>query len=90
MLPRQGKGKEGLDWYASKPATFEEHVKKAVKVGTSRLGVRPNVCYVNPKTKEGDISSVDGVSIRTAGYVLPDHFWVVYEEREMGHQSRLL
>ena len=85
MLPRQGKGRVGFDWYASKSAPFEEHVRAAVGAAEQRFGKRPSTCYVNPKTladMESTVEKVDGVLVCAAPNILENHFWAVVDEDE--------
>lgn len=68
--------KFGLLWYDDSRMAVEEKIDRAAQRYYEKFGVRPNVCYINPKTLNGDQGTHKRVKVVTATNILPDHFWI--------------
>ena len=81
----------GMLWFDNDKGTdFPAKVRKAVDYYTQKYGQEPNLCYVSPRmlTSSGNDGNgdrpkskrepliLDGVEIREAKSMLPNHFWV--------------
>lgn len=66
-----------LGWYDDTPKkSAEEKIEEAVQRFIAKFGERPTVCLVSP----GSAVGFDGLEVKTAAYVRPNHFWVGREE----------
>jgi hypothetical protein len=77
---REFKNKEAamyLLWYddSTKKAT-KLKIEEAINAYTDRFKSRPNVVLVN----EDDRTDIQGVSVRSAGYIRRNNFWVGWED----------
>ena len=79
--------KIGMLWFDNNPrSSLEQKVGGAVAYYNQRYGKKANLCYVHPSLLPGRESAdepfpvFDGVTVRPAKAVLPDHFWVGMEE----------
>ncbi len=66
-----------LLWYddSAKKATRIK-IEEAISAYTDRSKSRPNVVLVN----EDDRADIQGVSVRTEGYIRRNNFWVGWED----------
>ncbi len=66
-----------LGWYddnPKKPVALK--ISEAIEAYTSRFKAHPNVVLVN----EADQDAVDGVQVRTEGFIRRNNFWVGIEQ----------
>ena len=49
-----------------------EKIAEAVERYVSKYGERPTLCLVN----EADITTFDGLEVKSAPFIRPNHFWV--------------
>lgn len=67
---------EGMLWLDdNKERTIEDKVLRAVDWYKDHYGPKPNICFVN----QGEIKEelqLKGISVRPAGFIRPNHFWV--------------
>jgi hypothetical protein len=81
--------KVGLLWFDDdKKRTLAEKVERAASYYQQKYSVAPSVCYVHASALEGaEINAlapaqrVNGVEVRTARTVLPNHFWIGVDEK---------
>ncbi len=68
----------GMLWYDDdKSRSLEEKVRRAADYYQRKYGRKPNLCLVNPQSGlNGKTAKVASVELKTAGNVLPHHFWV--------------
>jgi len=67
----------GLLWYDGDPkSTLRDKVERAAQYYRSKLGVRPNTCFVNSEMMSEKSMEHAGVKIVSVGDVLPGHFWL--------------
>ena len=67
----------GLLWFDDgENSSLQEKISNAVSHYERRFGDQPTVCYMHPDTVFEDSELCNGVSIKTAPNVLPNHFWV--------------
>ncbi len=72
------KMKIGMLFFDNSEVTVETKVLKAARYYCGKYGVRPALCFVNPKIV-GDIPgsiTVDGIDVRTSVSVPVNHFWI--------------
>lgn len=66
-----------LFWYddnTKKPTTIK--IEEAIAAYTDRFKSRPNVVLVN----EADRADIQGVLVRSEGYIRRNNFWVGWED----------
>ena len=74
--------KVGLLWFDDdKKRTLSEKVERAAAYYQQKYSVTPTVCYVHTSALEESEVKANGVEVRTAPTVLPNHFWIGVEER---------
>lgn len=74
--------KVGLLWFDNdKSRTLTEKVARAAAYYQQKYEVAPTLCYVHPSALEGAALKENGVEVRAAPTVLPDHFWIGVEEK---------
>ena len=62
-----------LGWFDDeKKKSSAEKIEEAVERYVARFGEAPNICLVNAE----DLATCDGVEVKVADYVRPNHFWV--------------
>ncbi|MGD2155299.1 MAG: hypothetical protein PVG14_06860 [Anaerolineales bacterium] len=76
----------GMLWFDNdSKSDLPSKITRAASYYNKKYGVKPNLCYVNPKTvsnghaKEGfkQIEAKSGgIELRTTELVLPNHFWI--------------
>ena len=67
----------GLLWYDGDPKrSLRDKVERAAEHYRSKLGVRPNTCFVNSSMMAERTMEHHGMRIVSAGDVLPGHFWL--------------
>lgn len=67
----------GLLWFDNSPKTdFAEKVKEAASYYQKKYGRKPDLCYVHPSMLNQKGFQTNGIEIRGAQQILPNHFWV--------------
>lgn len=70
-----------LGWYDDTPKkSVAEKIEEAVERFVAKFGEKPNVCLVNAD----NVVTIDGIEVRSAPYIRPNHFWVGHEEITAG------
>jgi hypothetical protein len=57
-----------------------EKIAEAIERFQAKYGEKPTLCLVN----EADMTHLDGIEVKTAPYVRPNHFWVGNAEPQDG------
>jgi len=65
----------GMLWYDNTKKELSEKVARAVEYYTSKYGVAPTLCFVNPSMLR-QAEMVGSVQVRPARTVLANHFWL--------------
>ena len=72
----------GMLWYDDTKKELSEKVARAVEYYTSKYGVAPTLCFVNPSMlRQAEL--MGSVQVRPARMVLANHFWVGVGETQM-------
>ena len=83
--------KIGMLWYDDdKQRTLAEKVKRAADYYKEKYEVAPSLCYVHPSALEGVEFQENGVALRAAPNVRPNHFWVGLDDakpKSNGHRT---
>ena len=67
----------GLLWYdGDRKRTLRDKIERAAERYREKVGVRPNICFVNSNMIEEQELDLGGIRIVTARDVLPNHFWI--------------
>ncbi len=67
----------GMLWYDNDARQdLAQKVARAAAHYRVKYGVAPNLCYVNPALLPQGPQVADGVQVRPARTVLPNHFWL--------------
>ncbi|MCZ7543150.1 MAG: hypothetical protein M5R40_06250 [Anaerolineae bacterium] len=75
--------KVGLLWFDDdKRRTLPEKVARAAAYYEEKYEVTPTVCYVHPSALEGISVQANGVDVRPAPTVLPNHFWIGVDDQK--------
>lgn len=70
----------GMLWYDNDPkTTLDEKIQKAIAYYLEKYGKTANTVYINPKTLNGTQPAIEGITLRTSSQILPNHFWIGYE-----------
>jgi hypothetical protein len=77
----------GLLWFDNSPKTeFTEKVKEAASYYQKKYGRKPDLCYVHPSMLAQKEFHTNGIEIRGAQQILPNHFWLGILEAAQLHQ----
>lgn len=75
--------KVGLLWFDdNKSRSLAEKVARAAAYYQQKYAIAPTLCYVHPSTLNGAEFKANGVEVRAAPTVLPNHFWIGVEEKK--------
>lgn len=76
--------KEGLLWFDNDPnLKLADKVKRAATCYRARLQHKPTVCYINAAEFDGQVDVINGICLKPAIYVQPDHYWVGVEQENL-------
>ena len=70
----------GMLWFDDSSKPLNEKVRRAVKYYAAKYGRTPTHCLVNPETTTST-EEVDSVQVVAASTVMPNHFWVGFDEQ---------
>ena len=73
----------GLLWYDDSQADFATKVLEAKECYEEKFGKKPNCCYVHPDSLPKDGIPANGIKVVTSPAVLPNHFWIGVDEKEV-------
>lgn len=74
-----------LGWFDDTPKkNVEQKLEEAMQHYLSKFGETPNICLVN----SADATHYEGLEVRVADYVRPNHFWVGRGEWPMADVSQ--
>lgn len=77
----------GMLWFDDSSKPLNEKVRQAVQYYAAKYGRTPTHCLVNPET-HSSVDEVDDVQVVAAATVMPNHFWVGFDEqRANGHKK---
>jgi hypothetical protein len=73
----------GMLWLDEDPSTsLMSRVERAASYYQAKYGRQPNTCVLHPRTLgEVDPKTIPTVRVETSVRVLPEHFWMGWEER---------
>ena len=73
----------GMLWFDGDPSkSLPSRVERATSYYQAKYGRQPNTCVLHPKTLgEVDPNSITDVRVETSMKVLPEHFWVGYDDK---------
>ena len=79
----------GMLWFdGDASTTLSSRVERAASYYRSKYGRQPNTCVLHPRTLgESDAGWIAGVRVQTSLKVLPEHFWMGWEDK-MQNQGR--
>jgi hypothetical protein len=70
----------GMLWFDDSSKPLSEKVRQAVQYYAAKYGRTPTHCLVNPETTS-TTEEVDNVQVVAATTVMPNHFWVGFDEQ---------
>jgi len=70
----------GMLWFDDSSKPLSEKVRQAVQYYAAKYGRTPTHCLVNPETTS-KTEEVDSVQVVAASTVMPNHFWVGFDEQ---------
>jgi hypothetical protein len=73
--------KTGMLWFDNSPRSIKEKVQAAADYYLEKYGQAPTLCFVNPSTLAGKTDPSNGVEVREATTVMPDHFWIGVDQK---------
>jgi hypothetical protein len=68
--------KTGMLWFDNSSRSIKEKVQEAADYYLAKYGQAPTLCFVNPTTLAGKTDPSNGVEVREAATVMPNHFWI--------------
>jgi hypothetical protein len=71
----------GMLWFDDSARPLKDKVLRAVEYYAKKYGRSPTLCLVNPAGLNGGAAPVEGVQIRGARTVMPNHLWVGVDEQ---------
>ena len=77
----------GMLWFDDSSKPLNEKVRQAVQYYAAKYGRTPTHCLVNPETSSS-VEEVDEVQVVAAATVMPDHFWVGFDEQRANGKKR--
>lgn len=77
----------GMLWFDDSSKPLNEKVRQAVQYYAAKYGRTPTHCLVNPETSSS-VEEVDEVQVVAASTVMPDHFWVGFDEQRANGKQR--
>jgi len=73
----------GMLWFDDDSRrTLEEKVQRAAEHYSDKYGHQATLCFVKPQTLNGGPQRIAGIHIRNSRTVMPNHFWIGFEDRE--------
>lgn len=73
--------REGLLWFDNDPnRKLADKVGRAATRYQTRFGRRPTTCYLSHKDFDGQVDKINGIQLKPALDVRPNHFWVGVEQ----------
>jgi len=73
--------KTGMLWFDNSTRSIKEKVEEAAAYYSEKYGQAPTLCFVNPATLAGKENRSNGVEVREAPTVMPDHFWIGVDKK---------
>jgi len=73
--------KIGMLWFDGSSRSIKEKVEDAAAYYCEKYGQVPTICFVNPATLTGKEGRSNGVEVREALTVMPDHFWIGVDQK---------
>jgi hypothetical protein len=77
----------GMLWFDNSPRSLKEKVNDASVFYREKYGCIPTLCFVNPASLEEEESQSNGVEVRKARTVMPDHFWIGIDSKESTNRA---
>lgn len=77
----------GMLWFDDSSKPVNEKVRQAVQYYAAKYGRTPTHCLVNPETTSL-VEEVDNIQVVAAATVMPDHFWVGFDEQRANGKKR--
>lgn len=75
----------GMLWFDnSRNEGVRARIERAATYYREKYGRDPNLCFVHPSTygdQDGD--HIGALRVETSTSILPDHFWIGVEERDL-------
>lgn len=72
----------GMLWFDESSASLNERVQRAADFYAEKYGEKPTLCMVNPAMLESGNGDLNGIRLRGARAVMPDHFWIGIDESD--------
>ena len=67
---------EGMLWLDdTKERTIEDKIGRALIWYKENYGPKPNLCFVHQKIEAENVE-IEGIDIRPASFIQPNHFWI--------------
>jgi hypothetical protein len=79
----------GMLWFDDSQLPLGEKISRAISFYDEKYGRSPTHCLVHPETFNGGEEKVDGVEVRQARTVMPNHFWIGIEDKSKSTQLEL-
>ena len=72
----------GMLWFDDDSRrTLEEKLRRAMEHYLTKYGHSPTLCFVHPETLNGGPERIAGLHVRKSRLVMPNHFWIGFEDR---------
>jgi hypothetical protein len=72
----------GMLWFDNSTRSLKEKVKDASVFYQEKYGHAPTLCFVHPATLDGEEARSNGVEVRKARTVMPNHFWIGVDNKD--------
>jgi hypothetical protein len=71
----------GMMWFDEERGTeLRARIDRAARYYKDKYGRTPNLCYIHPRTAEGEVRAKAEIEVRTSQSVQPDYFWLGLKE----------
>jgi len=72
----------GMLWFDNSPRSLKDKVEDASMFYREKYGQVPTICFVNPATLNNGGGRSNGIEVREARTVMPDHFWIGVDQKD--------
>jgi hypothetical protein len=78
----------GMLWFDDSSTALENKIGRAASHYEDKFGRTPTLCLIHPETLNGGEGPVNGLKVRQARTVMPDHFLIGIDEEAESDNGR--
>ena len=77
----------GMLWFDNSPRSLKDKVEDASTFYREKYGQVPTMCFVNPAMLSNGEGRSNGIEVREARTVMPDHFWIGVDQKDSSDEN---